>query len=287
MFKPASRAQDANQTWWETVSGGRRTASGRHFRKSSGLRLYAMTCGWLSSDLKMMLSGREGTIRFPVPAYLIEHPKGRVLFDTGLHPESMHDAHGRLGKLADSFRIHFRPGEDVKSRLEQLDIDAGRIDYVVNSHLHFDHAGGNELVPNARIIVQEREWEAGKLPETIQANGYNPEDYGHGHLVRRINGEFDLFGDGSVVTVPTFGHTPGHQSLKLKLSRGEVILAADACYFRESLENLHLPGLVYDRVQMLDSLLVLRKLQRNGARIYYGHDPEFWRQVPQAPLMVV
>lgn len=287
MFKPASRAQDANQTWWETVSGGRWTASGRHLRKSSGLRLYAMTCGWLSSDLDMMLSGRKGTIRFPVPTYLIEHPKGRVLFDTGLHPESMHDAHGRLGKLADSFRIHFRPGEDVKSRLEQLDIDAGRIDYVINSHLHFDHAGGNELVPNARIIVQEREWEAGKLPETIQANGYNPEDYEHGHLVRRINGEFDLFGDGSVVTIPTFGHTPGHQSLKLKLSRGEVILAADACYFRESLENLHLPSLVYDRARMLDSLLVLRELQRNGARIYYGHDPEFWRQVPQAPLVVV
>lgn len=287
MFGPTSRAARANQAWWEVLSKNARAGTGRSAGKSTGLRLYAMTCGWLSSDLGMMLAGREGTIRFPIPAYLIEHPKGRVLFDTGLHPQSMHDAHGRIGKLADFFHVHFRPGEDIRSRLEQLDIDAERIDYVINSHLHFDHAGGNELVPNARIIIQRREWEAGRLPETIQSNGYNPDDYGHGHLVRQVEGEFDLFGDGSVVSFPTFGHTPGHQSLKLKLSRGEVVLAADACYFRESLENLHLPGLVDDRVQMVNSLLLLRKLQRNGARIFYGHDPEFWKQVPQAPLAVV
>ena len=150
----------------------------------------------------MMLAGREGTIRFPIPAYLIEHPKGRVLFDTGLHPQSMHDAHGRIGQLANFFQVHFRPGEDIRSRLEQLDIDAEKIDYVINSHLHFDHAGGNELVPNARIIIQRREWEAGRIPETIQSNGYNPDDYGHGHLVRQVEGEFDLFGDGSVVSFP-------------------------------------------------------------------------------------
>ena len=287
MFGPASRAGRANQAWWDAMSSGARGAARRGRGASSGLRLYAMTCGWLSADLGMMLAGKEGTtIRFPVPAYLIEHPKGRVLFDTGLHPQSMHDARGRIGAFADSFKVHFRPGEDIRSRLKQLDVDAERVEYVVNSHLHFDHAGGNELVPNARIIIQRREWEAGHLPEAIRSNGYIPDDYGHGHLVRPVEGEHDLFGDGSVVCVPTYGHTPGHQSLKLRLSRGEVVLAADACYFRESLENLHLPGLVDDRVQMVNSLLLLRKLQRNGARIFYGHDPEFWQQVPQAPLVV-
>ena len=287
MFGPASRARDANQGWWEALArGGRRPAAERG-RSCGGLRLYAMTCGWLSSDLGMMLAGKRGTIHFPVPAYLIEHPRGRVLFDTGLHPQTMHDARGRVGKLVDFFQVHFRPGEDIRSRLAELDVDADRVDYVINSHLHFDHAGGNELVPNARVIIQEREWEAGRLPEAIESNGYHPGDYEHGHLVRRVNGGFDLFGDGAVVTVPTFGHTPGHQSLKLKLSGGEVVLAADACYFRESLENLHLPSLVHDRGQMLKSLLLLRELKRKGARIFYGHDPEFWRQVPQAPLVVV
>jgi len=287
MLGPGSRAWDGNQSWWESLSKASRGPARRTQYKNAGVRLFAMTCGWLRSDLKMMLAGKEGTIRFPVPAYLIEHPKGRVLFDTGLHPQSQHDARGRIGELANFFHVEFRPGEDIKSRLEQLEVDADRIDYVINSHLHFDHTGGNELVPNAKIVIQEREWEAGQLPELIEANAFNPNDYEHGHLVKKVNGEFDLFGDGTVVTVPTFGHTPGHQSLKVKLLCGDVVLAADACYLRQTIEDLHLPELVFNRTQMLDSLFLLRKLQSAGARIFYGHDPSFWRQVPQAPLEIV
>lgn len=286
MFGPTSRALDRNQAWWDSLGQSSRTSQRRSRHKTAGVRLFAMTCGWLTGDLGSMLAGRQGTIRFPVPAYLIEHPKGRVLFDTGMHPQSPLDPHGQIGDLASAFSVDIRPGEDVKARLEQLDIDADKVEYVINSHLHFDHTGGNELVPNARIIIQEREWEAGHVPELIKANAFNPLNYEHGHLVRRVNGEFDLFGDGTVVTVPTFGHTPGHQSLKVKLSSGEVLLAADACYFKQTLENLHLPGIVFDRAQMMNSLLLLRKMQRAGARIFYGHDPEFWEQVPQAPSQV-
>jgi len=251
------------------------------------VKIYAMTCGWLTSDLAMMLAGKPGKIRFPVPAYLIDHPRGKVLFDTGLHPQCQHDARSRIGFLADFFNVEFRPGEDIQSRLEALDVDASRIEFLVNSHLHFDHTGGNELVPNAKIIIQQREWEAGQTPEFIKANGYAPADYDHGHLIQAVNGEHDLFGDGRIVTIPTFGHTPGHQSLKVRLDSGDVILTADACYLKETLTNLHLPGLVHNRTEMMNSLLLLRKLQRAGARIIYGHDPEFWAQVPQAPRQFV
>lgn len=289
MFGPASKALEGNQAWWERLArSAPASSSGRQTTyKPAGVKLFAMTCGWLSSDLSMMLAGREGTIRFPVPAYLIEHPKGRVLFDTGMHPQSQHDAQGRIGELANFFKVDFRPGEDIRSRLEQLEIDADRIEHLINSHLHFDHTGGNELVPNAKVVIQEREWEAGHLPELMEANGYNPADYEHGHVIKQVNGEYDMFGDGTVVTVPTYGHTPGHQSLKVKLSTGVVVLAADACYLRSTLEDLHLPSLVHDRAQMMESLLMLRKLQAAGARIFYGHDPDFWKQVPQAPLEVV
>ena len=251
------------------------------------VKIYAMTCGWLTSDLSMMLAGKEGKIHFPVPAYLIDHPRGLVLFDTGLHPQCQHDAPSRIGALADLFSVHFREGEDIKSRLEQLDVDATKIEFLVNSHLHFDHTGGNELVPNAKIIIQERVWEAGRTPELMKANGYAPIDYDHGHLVQTVNGEHDLFNDGRIVTIPTFGHTPGHQSLKVRLDSGDIVLTADACYLRETLTNLHLPHLIHDRAEMLNSLLLLRKLQRAGARIFYGHDPEFWAQVPQAPRQIV
>jgi glyoxylase-like metal-dependent hydrolase (beta-lactamase superfamily II) len=245
-----------------------------------------MTCGWLSADIDVMLSGATGQIKVPVPVYLIRHPRGDVLFDTGMHPDCQHDPHGRIGKLADIFQVHFRPGEDIRARLTKLEIDPDGIEYVVNSHLHFDHAGGNALLPNARIVIQRHEWEAGRSPELMKANAYDPRDYDLGHSILQVHGDHDLFGDGSVVAFPTYGHTPGHQSLRLRLGSGEVILAADACYLKRTLEELHLPRFMHDREDMLQSLRFLRRLRAAGARIFYGHDPEFWSGVPQAPLQV-
>jgi glyoxylase-like metal-dependent hydrolase (beta-lactamase superfamily II) len=276
-----------NQSWWDRLARrSERSPSVGLTRNDGTVRLYAFTCGWLSAEMKMMLARAHGHIRFPIPCYLIDHPKGRVLFDTGLHPDCQHDPFGRLGTLANIFHVHYRRGEEIAARLAQLGIEPESIDYIINSHLHFDHTGGNFLVPNARIVIQRREWEAGRLPEMMKANSYNPRDYDLGHLVVQVDGSHDLFGDGTVVTIPTYGHTPGHQSLKIKLGSGEIVLAADACYLRKTLEELHLPKLVYDRSQMLESLLLLRRLQAAGARIFYGHDPDFWRQVPQAPLLI-
>ena len=159
--------------------------------------------------------------------------------------------------------------------------------HVFMSHLHFDHSGGNKQVANAQLIVQQREWSAGNDPDLIQANGFAAEDYHLGHDLKLIDGEHDLFGDGSVVCVPTFGHTPGHQSLKLRLASGEVLLAGDACYLRKTLENLHLPRILHNRDEMIESLKRLRSLQAAGARIFFGHDAEFWESVPQAPAEVI
>ena len=152
----------------------------------------------------------------PIPSYLIEHPKGRALFDTGMHPQCRTDAAGRLGeRVARIFGFQeYGPKDDVKSRLELIDRDPGKVDYIVNSHLHFDHAGGNELVPNATMVVQKREWQAAQDPETAAKVGFFRADFDHGHPVKQVDGEHDLFGDGSVVCLPTYGHTPGHQSLQ-------------------------------------------------------------------------
>jgi N-acyl homoserine lactone hydrolase len=90
-----------------------------------------------------------------------------------------------------------------------------------------------------------------------------------------------VFGDGSVVCLPTHGHTPGHQSLKLRLPGGNVVLAADACYFCQTLRERRLPRFVHDREAMLESLERIAALELNGARIFYSHDPDFWRTVPQ------
>jgi glyoxylase-like metal-dependent hydrolase (beta-lactamase superfamily II) len=242
-----------------------------------------MTCGWLTGPLGGFLAGATGRLRVPVPSFLIEHPRGLVLFDSGLHPDAGREPAARLGAAARVFDVEFGPGEDVAGRLAALGVDAGRVRLLVNSHLHFDHTGGNACVPNARVLVQRREWAAGRDPDGIRSNYYDPRDYDTGHDVLAVDGEHDLFGDGRVVCIPTWGHTPGHQSLRVRLDSGEIVLTADACYLRRTLEALHLPAIAHDRDAMLASLRRLRALGDAGARLFYGHDPEFWATVPQAP----
>jgi glyoxylase-like metal-dependent hydrolase (beta-lactamase superfamily II) len=251
------------------------------------VRLYALTCGWVTGLATGFLEGVAGRMRVPIPSYLIEHPDGLALFDSGLHPDTARDPAARLGLTAKFFDIHLAPdAETVAGRLAALGVDAGRVRWLVNSHLHFDHTGGNALVPNARLVVQRREWEAGHDADLVRTNFYDPKDYDCGHDVLLVDGEHDLFGDGSVVCVPTFGHTPGHQSLRVRLAGGDVVLTADACYVRRTLEELHLPSVCHDREAMLASLHRLRALRDRGARIFYGHDAEFWASVPQGPAPI-
>lgn len=250
---------------------------------TEALTVYAFTCGWLTVPTALLLEGESGSLTVPVPAYLIEHPKGRALFDTGLHVDTQTDPDRRLGRLAPFHTVHFTPGEEIATRLQQLGHSPETIDLLINSHLHFDHCGGNEQLPNATLRVQRREWEAAHDADLIERVYYEPHDYDHGHRLRLVDGEHDVFGDGTVVCLPTEGHTPGHQSLRVQLGNGDVVLTGDACYLRRTLENLHLPTVVYDREQMLQSLHRLRALRDKGTVIITGHDPEMWATIPQAP----
>ena len=252
------------------------------------IKLYAFTCGTVTGESGRLMEGGEGDITLPIPVYLIEHPKGRALFDTGLHPDCQHSPAERLGtRLTELFRIAFAPGEEVSARLTAIGRDPGKIDLLINSHFHFDHVGGNALIPNATMLVQRREWDAGMDAETAARHGYNPRDFDLGHKLRLVDGEHDVFGDGSVVCLPTHGHTPGHQSLKVRLDGGEVVLTADCCYFCQTLRERRLPAMVHDRNQFLASLDKLEVLEQAGARLFFGHDPEFWKTVPQAPALIV
>ena len=248
------------------------------------MRLHAFDCGWLSADLERFLTGVSGRIRVPVPAYLIEHPQGLVLFDSGLHSDTRVDAEKKLGFLAKLFEVHFGAGEAVAERLEARGFDPARVTHLVTSHLHFDHAGGHAQIPNARLVVQRREWEAGRTPELMKKNGYDPRDYDLGHPLELADGELDLFGDGRLVCLPTYGHTAGHQSLRVRLDGGDIILTADACYFRRTLEEMNLPPVVHDPQQMTDSLRRLAALRASGARLFFGHDPELWATLPQPAI---
>lgn len=242
------------------------------------LKLYAFTCGWLNLRQAFLVEGTEGRIDVPVPAYLIDHPKGLTLFDTGLHI--------RFQRFADQVRpsrnVELTDEMDIAARLRAMDVDPGKIRWIVNSHLHGDHCGGNGLIPNATVVVQAEEW---AFAPAADDTGYVREEFETGQPVLKIHGEHDLYGDGSVVLFPTPGHTPGHQSARVRLQGGEVVLAGDCCNMRASLDQLRLPDHAHDPAAYRTSLIALRDLQAKGARILFGHDPGFWATVPQAEAL--
>ena len=92
------------------------------------VRVYAMTCGWVTMPMNSLLSGEEGTLLVPVPCYLIDHPKGPILFDTGLHRDIFTDKAGYLGKMAKWLDVTFHSGEDITARLGTMDYDASKIE---------------------------------------------------------------------------------------------------------------------------------------------------------------
>jgi N-acyl homoserine lactone hydrolase len=248
--------------------------------------IYALCCGYLEFDRKLFFpeSDRGIAMTIPVPSYLVVHPKGKVLFDTGLHCDVATDPVGRLGEsMAKYYRVRSRRAENVIDQLALLGLGAEDISHVINSHFHFDHCGCNAFFPHAQFLVQHDEMQAARSAES----NYDGKDWDHPLDYRTVHGERDLFGDGTLVLLPTPGHTAGHQSLCVRANAHlQFVLAGDACYTREHLERDILPvgAAVWNAGAMRDSLATLRKLrQRQGVTLIYGHDPQQWQEIPHAP----
>ena len=251
------------------------------------LQVFSMPCGFLELDSKLFFPDQEtgSPLVVPVPCYLITHPQGNVLFDTGVHCAVMDDPVGRLGPEVSNLIVSkTKPGEEIVAQLSKFKLTPNDISHVVNSHFHFDHAGGNEFFPTSTFLVQKKELDATKDPELRAKALLDPQDYDHPLNYQAVDGEQDIFGDGSLVIIPTHGHTPGHQSLRVKVSKGtEIVLTGDACYTRGNMDQDLLPSVAVDESEMYQSLGRLRALRdKEGATIIYGHDPQ-WQEIPHAP----
>lgn len=241
-----------------------------------GVQLFAFTVGWLTLPLSFFLVGETGNITVPCTAYLIQHPKGLAVFDTGLGPRFERPAGTPSAGPAD-----LEDDGNIGQRLRAMGVDPADVKWIINSHLHTDHAGGNVHLPNARVVVQLAE-HSFAFGQGSQDQAYHRPEFDLGHPVLRIQGEHDLFGDGSVLLFPTPGHTPGHQCARVRVGRAQVVLAADCCNLKRSLDEFRLPDHVHNADQAMGTLRLLRDMRDRGTHIFYGHDPAFWQALPKS-----
>ena len=252
----------------------------------AGLSLVPLECGWLSTPTSSVIKDAPGNVRLPIPSWLVRHPSGQTLvFDTGMHPQVQEGVGARYPLLAKSFTSDYDAEDEVSARLRSVDVDPDELTFAVFSHLHFDHCGGTELLPNARLICQRAEWESGHHPKLIEYEVYKPEDFDLGHDLLLIEGEHDVFGDGSVTCIPTPGHTAGHQSLRVELDSGPVVLTGDCVYWEDVLDRMLLPPFGFDHDMQLESMRHLKSLRDDhGCHLLYGHDETQWSTLPHEGL---
>ncbi len=202
----------------------------------------------------------------PIYAYLIEHPQGLVLVDTGQSYE-----------LRDENTV-MEEKDTILHKLAGLGYKPDDIRYVVMSHMHLDHSGYMNDFPKATFIVRKEELKAAWWPEACEG-GYVFPTYEktrkYAFIQPADDEDFDIFMDGSIVLIDTRGHSRGHQSVVLNLSNtGKTVLTCDAAPIKEVLERTLLPGTCTDNWQAVRSVQKLQHLAACGYKMIYAHDPD-------------
>lgn len=208
-----------------------------------------------------------GTFTIVVPAYLVDHPEGTVLIDTGLNHNLVRDPAGYgAGHLAGMVgQASIEDHEPLPDQLDALGYAPTDIDYAVLTHLHFDHTGYLDTFGAAEFIIQRDELQYAWWPDEEQFPFFLFDDFANlrEYDVSTVEGEHDLFGDGTVLCLPTPGHTPGHQSVELSLGDDRpLILASDVAYCREAYEKERWMTFDWSVEQALESI---RRIKHRAA----------------------
>ena len=222
----------------------------------------------------------------PVPFFLIGHPDGDVVVDGGNPLAVARDVRAHWGPLADVFRPRMTPDQHCAAQLSEHGVAPESIRYVVQTHLHIDHTGALGHFPEATVLVAARELAAARAADPPHARGYVREDFEQPGLDwQEVEGELDVYGDGTIRLLPTPGHSAGHTSLLLELDEtGPVLLTADAVDNRAQWEGRLPPRALSSREDAERSLDRLRGLAREtDALVVFGHDPENWSRLRHAP----
>jgi glyoxylase-like metal-dependent hydrolase (beta-lactamase superfamily II) len=222
------------------------------------------------------------TKEFADPFYVISHPKGNIMWDAGL-PENLVGGQTPYTTPNGNFTITRKEG--VLDQLSKIGMSPMDIIYIGLSHVHFDHTGHANVFKNAVWLVQEAEHDFVTSPQIMQGNVDIYNAISQLNNVQRLKGDYDVFGDGTVVIKAMPGHTPGHQVLFLDLAEnGPTLLTGDLYHFYENRENKRVPSFNTDVNQTLESMDVFEAFAKeNDAKVYIQHSIEDFNKMPKAP----
>lgn len=230
-------------------------------------KLYVIDCGWAHADDQSRWSPGVNAgvpIDFSDNCYLIHHSSdGYVLWDTGITD--------RLTALPNGFFVAalgqtWHRNQTLIGTLAALGVKPSDIRYIAISHWHPDHTGNLDQFPDATVVMQKAEWNF--------VMGLPQKPFSVDHKTLLLDGDKDLFGDGSLVLLSTPGHTPGHESLLVHLPKtGYIVLSGDITHFQSNWENRRVPSDNYDQAQSLASMEKIAKiLAEKHAQLWINHD---------------
>lgn len=220
----------------------------------------------------------------PVSSYLIQHPKGNLLVDTGWNKKVRKQKRQWIRPVAKSY---LPDGWAIDEQLKHYGMDSGAIDIVFLSHLDADHAGGLQHVKQAkRFLTHDLEWEsAQKNPFRYSKkdwNGLKIETFKENKYSKEFRREYyDVFADGTVLLFFTPGHSKGLSSVIVRNTNGQfVAIVSDVGYAQDSWENMRLPGILHSKKQAVESLAWVKTLSKNEdcLAIFANHDPQINEQ---------
>ena len=253
------------------------------------IQLYAMDCGHAAfADVDMFaddgsFAGQSRTL--VDPCYLIRHPSGDLIWDTGF-PDAVADMPNGLDIAEMGARVTM--ANKLVDQLAQLNLTPGDIEFVSFSHAHGDHTGNGNLFAQSTWIVDADEraymFDERHRADAQSFNAYNQRENAQTRLIEG-EGDHDVFGDGSVVSVQAPGHTPGHTVLMVRLANaGPVLLTGDMWHLAESRERRTVPRFNVNRDQTLASMDKVEALARDThARVVRQHVQEDFDSLPRFP----
>ena len=266
------------------------------------IRIHVLTCGEVGVDPAVpdrgvsrntlaytgLLRSPGRRIWLPVKAFLIEHPRGRILVDTGWDGDvRTHPIRTLTFPMWFASKPRLPAGAAVDEQLAALGLAPRDLDAVLMTHMDIDHDSGLRLVRAAkRILVSPEEWAALHAGQVRYAKRpWKGIPLAQMPLADDPAAPFgrawDVWGDGSVRVLLTPGHTQGSVSLLVAGQNGFALLVGDTGYNRASWESLRLPGPVYDRQAMRASLAWVQKMRQDPRclAVLAAHDPEETRKL--------